>query len=189
MIKVKQKYVYECDKMKTFSGMIRLDVCITLSYFNHDDSSFSDFLMSNIELSIFLTECLVELYTREKIDLSKIKIAAENFYISAMPSSINEEPRKIMAIKFADKKFIVSEIVFSNEDGRKLDSLKMRNIPKEELLNLMLNSNKLSMLLIDDVVSKCANSKKVALIENEQKENDNDKLNNKFDLSNYDQIT
>src|SRR5258706_5152030 len=103
MITIKSRFVYEVNELENFFGMLRLDVYITLMFFNGSNEEYNNVFLQFYELSQFVTECLVEALTREKIYFSDLDVSARDFYISAVPSSL-KDTKKILLFKHLNKK-------------------------------------------------------------------------------------
>ncbi len=196
MIQIKNKYVYEISNMENYFGMLPLDIYITLVFFNYNEKEHKNILFSAAELSIFITECLVEALTRDRIDFSKINLSAKDLYISGHPSA-KGDTKKTLLFKYGDKFIVVTELIFFNENGMKTESLKMKNATKEDLLKLMLSIHQFSLTLMDEVIKKCSSAHKVNVIEMDKKEDikdaeyediDDEEITDKFDKSNYVQL-
>ena len=189
IIETKNKYVYEIHSLDKFFGMMPLDVYITLVYFNYSNEEHHNVLLSLGEIAQFVTEFLTEALTRERFDFSKLDITASDFYISAMPCY--KDTRKFMLMKHGDKKILISEMKYFSDSGTPNETLKMKNISKDELLKLVLSVHQVSLTMIDEVIKKCSNAKKLSLVgvdETKDEIKEQEVNVKKYDLKDYEKI-
>lgn len=197
MMEVRKKYIYDAEKLNSFYGMMPLDMYVSMVYFNYNKDQFKNTLLSITDLVDFTTECLLEILVSELKFTGEFDVS--DLYISAIPSINSDSSRKVALFFCQGKKIIVSEQRLENNDG-----IKMKNVTKEYMMTLMLSCHKLALKLVQNIIDKCNNCKKVSVIGmNETDEEVKEKIEsstgqsvevteeqkrNKFDLRDYQRL-
>lgn len=168
MQEVTKKYVYQHDQIESYKGLFPLRDYASMSYFNYIGNE--ETYMSLGEISVFLTECLVEVLTRENIDLNNFNCSYQDFFITFFvcnhPERKEYNINKSLYFKYKNKFISISE---NNMLIARNEPLKMKNVEKDKLLTLMLSAHQLSLSLLDEIVKKCNTSKKLKVIEKDNK--------------------
>lgn len=182
MFEVKKKYVYPVNNFKKHPGMIRLDMYLPMIYFNYEtNKAYQDFLISVPDLSVFITECLVELLTTDtSINPKTFEPSLKDIYISSYPDG--DEIKKVIILKLNNKCFVITEI--KNNEKSHISS---KDFTKDQLLSLVFSCHQLFLSLFETEIRRCKNVKNVHIVEREHEDNENDR-ENKFDINDYEKI-
>lgn len=197
---VSKKYVYELNSMDKPVGMMPLKVLISLSQLAPDCEDCSDNHYHAMDLSqilYFMNESLAEIMVSDiTVDLEKEALFLSHVFISAFPSLTNGKINKIFIVHFGSKIILVSDIIL---DGK--TSIRMKNLTKEAMFEIIMSSNNLASSMVAEVMGqfKSAIQKPDSTLDDAIKKEEKNilemkehKLNSlavgKFDLKNYQKL-
>lgn len=199
MIEVSEKFVYDITSTENFYGMIPLDWYVSYIYFNFDSEKYNNILMNFSELSNFLTECLVEFFSRRVEDYKDFNPNVIDFYVSGSPSGTNKAKLSLV-ISYDGRKFLVSEQKnkYYSDNSSFKEFRETSNLNISGSIKLVTTVHLFALTTIQKIAEKCKNAKNILLTkkcepdekeELEKEENKEKSITDAhFDLRNYEKI-